>query len=144
MIVVVVVVIWIIVETGLGVFVFGIRRHAASGSSSEVVVHILLLETGDITSGSIRVDGLFKRINVTIRVSVSYSNIILGFITLDHGLSVACIGHGQLRSPGGRMRRIHSHCVDLFQSQLFSLVLSLDHLVSRRLRLAGHLLHFQS
>jgi hypothetical protein len=115
-VVIVVAVILIIIEIGLVVFAFGIRRHATSRSSSKVVLHILLLETWDITSRSIRVDSLFNRINITIRVSITNLNIILWFITLNHCLSVTCISHSQLRCPSRRMRRIHSHSVNLLES----------------------------
>lgn len=45
-------------SVGIGVFSLIIRGHAASGPSSQVVLHELWLEVGDRTSGSIRIYGL--------------------------------------------------------------------------------------
>jgi len=143
-VVVVVVVCGFWVETVLVILGLVVRGETASGTSWKVVLHELCFEIRDWASGSIRVDGLLDRVDVPIGVSVSYFDVILGFVAFDHGLSVASIGHCQLGGPGWGVGRVHSHGVDLLQSQLFCLVLSLDHLVSSCLSLAGHLLHLES
>ena len=72
---------------------------------------------------------------------MTYFDRILRLVRLDHGLSEACVGDGELWSFGGGVGRVDSHSIDLFESELLGLVFGLDHFGPGHLGLAAGLLH---